>query len=169
VRRASSEASGYSSRRDAPNTAALALDRAGVSLGAPGEVLVNEYLQTSNPNVYAAGDVTLAPQFVDVAAYQGTLAVENALDENRRVVDPSALPGVIFTNPAIVSRDTHGVFKLVADANTDQVLGVHVMAENTGDVIYTGVLAVKLHLTIHDLVERFAPCLTMAEVLKLAA
>jgi mercuric reductase len=184
----------------APNTAALALDRAGIGLGARSEVLVNEYLQTDNPNVYAAGDVTLAPQFVYVAAYQGALAAENALDGNRRAVDLSALPGVTFTNPAIatvglteaqakergyqvktsvlpasavpraiVNRDTHGVFKLVADASTDQILGVHIVAENAGDVIYAGALAVKHHLTVQDLVESFAPYLTMAEGLKLAA
>jgi mercuric reductase len=184
----------------APNTQALALDRAAVALGAQGEIVVNEHLQTSNPNVYAAGDVTLAPQFVYVAAYQGALAAENALEGNRRPVDLSALPGVTFTNPAIatvglteaqakeqryavktavlpasavpraiVNRDTHGVFKLVADARTDQILGVHVVAENAGDVIYAGVLAVKLHLTVQDLVESFAPYLTMAEGLKLAA
>ncbi len=183
-----------------PNTSALALDRVGVALGARGEILVDEHLQTSNPDVYAAGDVTLAPQFVYVAAYQGALAAENALAGNRRTVDLGALPGVTFTNPAIatvglteaqakeqgyavkaavlpasavpraiVNRDTHGVFKLVADARTDQILGVHVVAENAGDVIYAGVLAVKLRLTVRDLVESFAPYLTMAEGLKLAA
>jgi mercuric reductase len=184
----------------APNTQALTLDRAGVALGAQGEILVNEHLQTSDPDVYAAGDVTLAPQFVYVAAYQGALAADNALDGNRRFVDLTSLPGVTFTNPAIatvglteaqakekgytvktsvlpasvvpraiVNRDTHGVFKLVADATTDQILGVHVVAENAGDVIYAGVLAVKFHLTVQDLVETFAPYLTMAEGLKLAA
>ena len=184
----------------APNTQALALDRAGVAVGASGEILVNEHLQTSNPDVYAAGDVTLAPQFVYVAAYEGALAAENALDGNHRAVDLSALSGVTFTNPAIatvglterqaaeaghqvkasvlpasavpraiVNRNTHGVFKIVADAETDQILGVHVVAENAGDVIYTGVLAVKFHLTVKDLVETFAPYLTMAEGLKLAA
>ena len=184
----------------APNTPALALHRVGVAIGANGEILVNEHLQTTNPDVYAAGDVTLAPQFVYVAAYEGALAAENALDGNRRTVDLSALPGVTFTNPAIatvglteaqataaghlvktsvlpasavpraiVNRETHGVFKIVADAATDQILGVHVMTENAGDVIYAGVLAVKFHLTVHDLVETFAPYLTMAEGLKLAA
>jgi mercuric reductase len=184
----------------APNIAALGLDRGGIAVGSNGEILVNEHLQTSNPDVYAAGDVTLAPQFVYVAAYQGALAAENALEGDNRAVDLSALPGVTFTYPAIatvglteaqakengyavkaavlpasavpralVNRETHGVFKLVADANTDQVLGVHVVAENAGDVIYAGVLAVKFHLRVQDLVESFAPYLTMAEGLKLVA
>jgi len=183
-----------------PNTRALALDHAGIAVGAHGEIVVDEYLQTTNPNVYAAGDVTLSPQFVYVAAYEGALAAENALQGNHRMVDLSALPAVTFTTPAvatvglteaqarekgyavktsvlpasavpraIVNRETHGVFKIVADAQTDQILGVHVVAENAGDVIYAGVLAVKFHLTVQDLVETFAPYLTMSEGLKLAA
>lgn len=184
----------------APNTDALALDRAEVAVGPRGEIVVDEHLQTSNPTVYAAGDVTLAPQFVYVAAYEGALAAENALEGNQRTLDLSALPAVTFTTPAIatvglteaqataagyavkasvlptsavtraiVNRDTHGVFKLVADVATDRILGVHVVAANAGDVIYAGVLAVKFHLTVQDLVETFAPYLTMAEGLKLAA
>lgn len=70
---------------------------------------------------------------------------------------------------AIVNRETTGVFKLVADARTLKVLGVHVVAENAGDVIYAATLAVKFGLTVEDLRETLAPYLTMAEGLKLAA
>jgi mercuric reductase len=70
---------------------------------------------------------------------------------------------------ALVNRETTGVFKLVADADTHKILGVHVVAENAGDVIYAGTLAVKFGLTIEDLRESLAPYLTMAEGLKLAA
>jgi mercuric reductase len=62
-----------------------------------------------------------------------------------------------------------GLFKVVADAHTDQVLGVHVVADHSGDVIYAGLLAVKFHLTVRDLTDTFAPYLTMSEGLKLAA
>jgi len=67
-----------------------------------------------------------------------------------------------------VNRETHGLFKLVADAESDRVLGVHVLAENAGDVIYSAVLALKFGLTVEDLLSTFAPYLTMAEGLKLA-
>jgi mercuric reductase len=53
-----------------PNTASLQLDRAGVKVGSRDEVIVDEYLRTSNPRIYAAGDVTMGPQFVYVAAYE---------------------------------------------------------------------------------------------------
>src|SRR5699024_546605 len=58
---------------------------------------------------------------------------------------------------AIVNRETTGVFKLVADAETLKVLGVHIVSENAGDVIYAASLAVKFGLTIEDLTETLAP------------
>jgi mercuric reductase len=70
---------------------------------------------------------------------------------------------------ALVNHDTHGLFKLVADETTDRLLGVHILAENAGDVIYAGVLAIKFNLTVADLATTFDPYLTMAEGLKLAA
>jgi mercuric reductase len=61
------------------------------------------------------------------------------------------------------------VFKLVADAKTLKLLGVHVVSENAGDVIYAATLAVKFGLTVEDFTESLAPYLTMGEGLKLAA
>jgi mercuric reductase len=162
--------------------------------------VVDEYLRTSNPRIYAAGDVTLGPQFVYVAAYEGAIAASNALGVSKRKVDLRVVPGVTFTNPsiatvglteeeaktkgfevktsvlplnavprALVNYETTGVFKLVADAKTQKVLGVHIVAENAGEAIYAATLAVKFGLTIEDLRETLAPYLTMAEGLKLAA
>lgn len=86
-----------------PNTADMGLDEAGVRLGARGEVLVNEFLQTHNPFVYAAGDVTGRDMFVYVASYGGMLAVENALAGAARVYDTSDIPRVTFTDPQVAS------------------------------------------------------------------
>jgi mercuric reductase len=61
------------------NTAGFGLERIGVTLGKNGEIVVNEFLRTTNPDVYAAGDVIGDPMFVYVAAYGGALAAENAL------------------------------------------------------------------------------------------
>src|SRR6266852_3371749 len=85
------------------NTAGVGLERIGVSLGKKGEIVVKEFLQTTNQNVYAAGDVISDPMFVYVAAYGGALAAENALTGNQRRYDLSALPKVTFTDPAVAS------------------------------------------------------------------
>ena len=85
------------------NTGGLGLEAAGVTLGAKREIEVNEFLQTSNPAIYTAGDVIGDPMFVYVAAYAGALAAENALSGNVRRYDLTALPRVTFTDPAVAS------------------------------------------------------------------
>ena len=85
------------------NTRGFGIETVGVELGKKGEVLVNQFLHTANPDVYAAGDVIGDPMFVYVAAYAGALAAENALLGNRRAYDLTALPRVTFTDPAVAS------------------------------------------------------------------
>ncbi|MBI3080886.1 MAG: mercury(II) reductase [candidate division NC10 bacterium] len=70
---------------------------------------------------------------------------------------------------ALASRDTRGLFKLVAEEGTGKLLGVHVLADQAGEVIQAATLAVKFGLRIQDLIETFHPYLTMVEGLKLAA
>ena len=86
-----------------PRTDGLDLDAVGVELGAGGEVLIGDDMGTTNPRVWAAGDVTGHPQFVYVAAKQGAIAVENAFDGAGRRIDYSALPRITFTTPTIAS------------------------------------------------------------------
>lgn len=86
-----------------PNTNGFGLQEAGVTLGSKGEIMVNEHLQTSNPNIYAAGDCIGDPMYVYVAAYAGGLAAENALTGVGRIFDLTALPHVTFTDPQIAS------------------------------------------------------------------
>ncbi len=85
------------------NTKGFGLETVGVTLGKKGEIVVNEFLQTANPDIYAAGDVIGDPMFVYVAAYGGALAAENALTDNARRYDLTALPKVTFTDPAVAS------------------------------------------------------------------
>ncbi len=85
------------------NTRGFGLDKAGVELGLRAEIKIDRHLRSTNPNIYAAGDVTGDPMFVYVAAYAGSLAAENALNGGGRVYDLSALPRVTFTDPQIAS------------------------------------------------------------------
>ena len=62
-----------------PNTEVLNLSAAGVQVGPNNEIKINAFAQTSNRKIYAAGDVTLGPQFVYVAAYEGGIAAGNAI------------------------------------------------------------------------------------------
>ncbi|HHC09212.1 MAG TPA: FAD-binding protein, partial [Actinobacteria bacterium] len=79
------------------NTAELGLEIAGVETDRRGHVVVDDTLATSNPLVWAAGDVATLPQFVYVAAASGTIAAENALRGAGRKLDLRTMPRVIFT------------------------------------------------------------------------
>jgi len=85
------------------NTKGFGLEAVGVTLRKKGEIVVNEFLQTANPDIYAAGDVIGEPMFVYVAAYGGSVAAENALGGSVRRYDLTALPKVTFTDPAVAS------------------------------------------------------------------
>ncbi|MEV8027542.1 MULTISPECIES: mercury(II) reductase [Cellulosimicrobium] len=84
-----------------PVTDGLNLDAVGVSTGELGEVIVNGHLASTNPRIWAAGDVTGHREFVYVAASHGTLVVETAFAGAGREVDYRHLPRVVFTSPAV--------------------------------------------------------------------
>lgn len=70
---------------------------------------------------------------------------------------------------ALAARDTRGLNKLVADAQTDRLLGAHILAPDGADSIQTAVLALKFGMTAKALGETIFPYLTTVEGLKLAA
>ncbi|WP_262173250.1 mercury(II) reductase [Saccharococcus sp. Marseille-Q5394] len=86
-----------------PNTTTLNLEVAGVEVGSRGEIMIDEYSKTTNSSIYAAGDVTLVPQFVYVAAYQGGIAAGNAIGGLNKKLNLEVVPGVTFTAPAIAT------------------------------------------------------------------
>lgn len=102
-----------------PNTTALNLEDAKVKVGNRGEIVVNDYLQTSNPRIFAAGDITMGPQFVYVAAHEGWVAAENTVGGAQTKVDLRAVPGVTFTAPSIA---TVGITEEQATAEGYEVL-----------------------------------------------
>ncbi len=81
----------------------LNLEDAGIERDGRGNLVLDDKLRTTNPKVFAAGDVTGAPQFVYVAAAQGTLASDNAISNAGRKMDYTALPRVTFTTPNIAA------------------------------------------------------------------
>lgn len=86
-----------------PNPGGLGLDRAGIELTERGAIKVGDDLRTTNPRVWAAGDVTAHAQFVYVAAYEGKIAAQNALEGAGRKVEFHSLPRVIFTSPVFAA------------------------------------------------------------------
>jgi len=70
---------------------------------------------------------------------------------------------------AIVNRDTRGMVKIVAEVGTGRVVGIHIAAANAGDAILAATYALEAGMTVDQLAATWAPYLTMAEGIKLAA
>ena len=83
------------------NTSNMNLENVGIKLQNNGAIHVNEYLQTSLPTVYGAGDVLGTNMFVYTAAYEAKLAVNNMFGPLQKETDFSVLPWVIFTDPQV--------------------------------------------------------------------
>lgn len=111
-----------------PNTTGIGLQHIGVETDEHGAVVVNQHLQTSNPNVFAAGDCAVLPAFVYVAASTGRAAADYALGGGLAAMSIDVVPSVVFTDPqvALVGR---------TEAEARQA-GVHVMTSmvRMGDV-----------------------------------
>ncbi|MGC8782371.1 MAG: FAD-dependent oxidoreductase, partial [Anaerolineae bacterium] len=86
-----------------PRTAGMGLEEAGVTLDRDGFIVVDDFMQTTNPRIYATGDVTQLPKLVYVAAAGGGIAAANALEGNHKRLDLTVLPDVIFTDPQIAT------------------------------------------------------------------
>lgn len=184
-----------------PNTKGLNLELIGVEMDEKGFVKVNDSMRTSNPKVFAAGDVAGGIQLVTVAAHEGAIAAQNALDECcAKKVDYTAVPHAIFTSPNVASvglterqaiemgyrvksraldlkhvpkaraiRDVRGLIKIVAEEETEKILGVHILAPEAAEVIHQAVFMVKNSMTVRDAVEKIDVYPTLSEMVKLCA
>lgn len=86
-----------------PAVAGLGLDKAGVHLNPGGQVQVNEFQQTTNPRIYAAGDVCGPFEIVHIAIMQGEVAARHALGRPGKPVDLDTRTSVVFTDPQIAT------------------------------------------------------------------
>lgn len=157
-----------------------ALEEAGLALR-DGSLAVNERLETSVDNVYAAGDVLGLYMLAYVASYQGIIAAENALGGSRQA-DYRAVPNCLYTVPEIASvglREEEaraqgvsykvsrfpfsalaraqilgqplGLVKLICEEPSGRLLGVHILGPRAADIIGEGVLALRMGATAQDL------------------
>jgi len=88
-----------------PNTDAIGLEQVGVKTDDHGAIVVNEFLTTTVPHIWAAGDVigshTGSQLATPVGAHDGVIAASNALNGEKRTVDHTVIPRTIFTDPQI--------------------------------------------------------------------
>jgi len=84
-----------------PNTNSLHVEKAGVALGARGEVKVDGYSRTSAPHIWAVGDVTDRMQLTPVAIHEAMCFVETAFKNNPTRPDHALVPSAVFTTPEL--------------------------------------------------------------------
>jgi len=181
------------------NSGKLGLDSIGVETEQNGAIKVNERMETSIANIYAAGDCSNMPQFVYVAAAAGSRAGINMTGGDARL-DLSTMPAVIFTDPqvatvglteeqaiskgldvisrvldmenvprALTNFETDGFIKLVAERESERIIGAQILAHEGGELIQSAALAISNQMTVTDLANQLFPYLTMVEGLKLCA
>jgi dihydrolipoamide dehydrogenase len=163
-----------------PNTEKLGLDAAQVKTNARGWIEVDRQLRTSNPKIFAIGDVVGGALLAHKASKEGLVAAAVMAGGND-VLDVRAMPSAIFTDPeiattglseaearkaghevrvatfpfgalgrAVAGRETEGLIKMVADAKDDRLLGVGIVGANASDLIAEATLAIEAGLCAED-------------------
>ncbi len=159
-----------------PRTTGLGLDSAGVECDDAGYVRVGTSMRTSNPAVWAAGDVTPYPDFTHLAGVHASTAALNAVLGGRRTVD-TTIPRVTFTSPevaavgltspsgrgsttrtiehsgsdrAITQQETNGFTRIVIDRR-GRILGGTIVGPRAGESLAELTLAVHQKMTTRAL------------------
>ncbi|MDX1459850.1 MAG: glutathione-disulfide reductase [Xanthomonadales bacterium] len=84
-----------------PNSAGLDLEAAGVEVHANGSIVVDEYSRTSQPHIFAVGDVTNRVNLTPVAIHEGHRFADSEFGDHPRPIDHAFVPSAVFTHPPV--------------------------------------------------------------------
>ncbi len=177
----------------------LGLENVKIQQDAKGFVKVNEHYETSQPHVYAIGDLIPGPMLAHKAEEEG-VAVAEILAGLPGHVNYDTLPGVIYTWPEVASVGkteeqlkeegtpykvgsfpfspngraramgfTEGQAKILAHKDSDRVLGVHIVGPRASDMLAEAVMAMEFAASSEDIARSFHAHPTLSEVLREAA
>lgn len=180
-----------------PNVEGLDLEAGGVAYDSSG-VKVDDRLRTTNPRVFAAGDVCFRYKFTHTADALARIVIRNALFFGRARASALTIPWCTYTTPELahvglseaeaqargLSVDTlrvqlgdvdrarldgdEGLLKVILKRGTDRILGATLVASNAGEMISELTLAIVSGVGLRTLAETIHPYPTQAEVLKRA-
>ena len=155
----------------------LGLDNVSIDLLANGKIKVDEYFQTSEPSIYALGDIIDTAELTPVALEEGMTFAYTQFGNDTRLMDYDHLATAVFCQPnigtvglsEIEARQQHDVvifkshfrpmkntlsgnpektfMKLVVDKTTDKVLGIHMVGPEAGEIIQGLAVALKAGAT----------------------
>ena len=164
-----------------PYTENLGLEKAGVKLDERGKVIVNEHLETNIPGIYAIGDVIKGAMLAHKAEEEGVYVAETIAGQKPHInykLIPGVVytwpevAGVGYTEEELkaegkvyktgsfpfkasgrarASMDLDGFVKVLADKNTDEILGVHMIGPRAADMIAEAVVAMEFRASAEDI------------------
>ena len=180
-----------------PYTEGLGLQDAGVTMER-GRVVIDAHFRANLPGVYAIGDVVRGPMLAHKAEDEG-VAVAEIIAGPAGHVNYGVIPGVVYTHPEVAAvglteeeakakgavnigkfpfsangraramRETEGFVKIIADAATDRVLGVHIIGPAAGELIAEAAMLMEFSGSAEDMARTCHAHPTLAEALKEAA
>jgi dihydrolipoamide dehydrogenase len=179
----------------APNSADIGLENTKVTLDDKGFIKVNAQQQTSDPHIYAIGDIAGGIMLAHKAHKEGWIAVET-LNGQSATFENVVIPAVVFTDPELAwcglteaeAKDrgikyevakfpwaasgralsfdrTDGVTKMLIDPESERVLGVGICGAGAGELIAEAVLALEMGATAEDIALTVHPHPTLSETL----
>ena len=182
-----------------PNSENLGLDEVGVNVDSRGFIKVDNQLKTNIPGIYAIGDVVGGMMLAHKATKEAEVVAEQIAGNNSAMdartipavvfTDPeissTGLTELEATEAghklkvgkfpfaalgrAMSVNDTDGFCKMVADENSGEVLGVHIVGNGASDLISEAALAIEMGAVLHDLALTIHPHPTLSEVIMEAA
>ena len=177
-------------------TDGLGLDAAGITANSRGQIEVNDHLQTNIPNIYAIGDVIRGAMLAHKAEEEGTMAAEVIAGQKPHIdynLIPGVVytwpevasvgrteaelkeAGIDYKmgsfpmralGRARASMDIDGLVKVVADAKTDEILGVHMIGARAADMIAEAVVAMEFRASSEDVARMSHAHPTFTEAIK---
>jgi dihydrolipoamide dehydrogenase len=182
-----------------PYTEGLGLEDAGVAMDNKGRVIVDERFATNQPGIYAIGDVIAGPMLAHKAQDEGVAVAEilagkaghvnydvipnvvytfpeiASVGKSEEEVKQSGIAYNVGKFPftangrAKINLQTDGLVKILADAKTDRVLGVHIMGADAGNMVAEAAVAMELGAAAEDIARTCHAHPTLTEAVKEAA
>ena len=180
------------------NVDSLNLADAGVEYG-PRGIVVNEVMQTSQPHIYAVGDVNGKMMLAHAAIFQGLVALDHIMGEYNDI-DLTVMPAAVFTSPeaasvgktedeckeagikvkclksffrangkAVTMGETDGFCKLVVEEETGVLLGCHLFGPHSSDIVQEACTLISRKSTLKQLQDIIHTHPTLTEVIQSAA
>jgi dihydrolipoamide dehydrogenase len=178
-----------------PNSSGLGLQSTAVQVDDRGFIKVDEQRRTTDPRIFAIGDITGEPMLAHKASHEGRIAAE-VVAGHRVAYEPRAIPAVVFTDPelawcGITELQAHkenrpikvtrfpwgasgrattlnrndGMTKFISDPDTGEILGVGIVGSGAGELISEGVLAIEMGAVAEDVSLTIHPHPTLSESL----